>query len=87
MGASGSSVGTFSRAPSDAALMELVTRYRGVHHRVVMDAPHAAAVLVGITRALAQQPYRTQARAGCRAQGMQCPYTYNWGTWHHNGFF
>lgn len=54
--------GAFRRAPADAALMELVTRFRGVHQRSVMDAQHAAAVLVSVTRALAQQPYRTQVR-------------------------
>lgn len=56
--------GSFRRGPSEAALMELVTRYRGVHQRSVMDAQHAAAVLVSVTRALAQQPYKTQARRG-----------------------
>jgi hypothetical protein len=43
--------------------MALVTRYRGVHHQLVLDVPQAAALVVGLTKALAQQPY--QSRVGC----------------------
>ena len=40
--------------------MGLVTRYRGVHHQLVLDVPQAAAVVVGLTKALAQQPYQSR---------------------------
>ena len=56
----GSSAGTFSRRATEAALMALVTRYRGVHHQLVLDVPQAAAFVVRLTKALAQQPYRSQ---------------------------
>ena len=64
---SGSSAGSFNKAPVEAALMQLVTCYRGVHHRVVMDAPHAASLAVSTTRALAQQPYKARVRPPRRA--------------------
>jgi hypothetical protein len=39
--------------------MALATRYRGLHHQLVLDVPQAAALIVGRTmaNALAQQPY------------------------------
>ena len=58
----GSSAGTFSRRATEAALMALVTQYRGVHHQLVLDVPQAAALIVGLTKALAQQPYQSRVR-------------------------
>jgi len=60
VGGTGSSAGTFSRRATEAALMDLVTRYSGVHHQLVLDVPQAAAVIVGLTKALAQQPYQSR---------------------------
>ena len=42
--------------------MAMVTRHRGVHHQLVLDVPQAAAFVVGLTRALAQQPYQSRVR-------------------------
>ena len=77
----GSSAGTFSRRTTEVALMALVTRCRGVHHQLVLDVPQAAAVVVGLTKALAQQPYQSRVRsrpptpthAGCRSYPGQSP--------------
>ena len=53
-------VGGFSRQPVDLALARLVTHVRGVRQRAARDADTAAEHALGLTQALAKQPYRAE---------------------------
>lgn len=52
--------GGFCRAPFDAAAAGLAVGWPGVRHALVPDAVAAAEHIVGLTKALAVQPYKVQ---------------------------
>lgn len=52
--------GGFCRAPIDAAAAGLAVRWPGVRHALVPDAAAAGEHVLGLTKALAFQPYKVQ---------------------------
>jgi len=82
--------GGFSRAAADAAAARLAIAWPGVRHALVPDAAAAAEHILGLTKALAVQPYKAQV-ALPSAYGEACPRAlvhsraehleqYRWGT-------
>ncbi len=60
MQANGPAAGGFNRAFVDDFLGGMVCRWPGVRHALVSDAPQAAEHIAGLTRALAEQPFRAE---------------------------
>ncbi len=58
--------GGFSRAAADAAAARLAIAWPGVRHALVPDAAAAAEHILGLTKALAVQPYKAQVAAPLR---------------------
>lgn len=73
MQANGPAAGGFNRAFVDDFLGGMVCRWPGVRHASVTDAPQAAEHVAGLTRALAEQPFR--AEVGLELPGFQDPDT------------
>lgn len=63
MQANGPGGGGFNRAFVDDFLGGMATRWPGVRHVVVQDMAQAAEHFAGITRALAEQPFRAEVHA------------------------
>ena len=63
MQANGPAGGGFNRAFVDEFLGGMACRWPGVRHVVVHDSAQAAEHVAGLTRALAEQPFRVEVRS------------------------